>query len=168
MAEPVFPGSPAQKQPSGSDMRGKLTRAQVAKRLGVSVSKVRTMEGKALHPEIVDGVHYFAGTEVDAVALERPPSVRSRRLDEGQIAARVFNLIEHGKDVREIVQELEVPPRVVRTLYHEWKLDLVDGENDLRKAVEAAVQERENRRYEREAERDARAYERTMREILKG
>jgi hypothetical protein len=168
MANPVSSGSPAQKQPSGPDLRGKLTRAQAAERLGVSISKVRTMEGKALHPDVVDGVHYFAASEVDTVACERAPSKRPRaRFDDGQIAARVFYLIDHGKDVREIVQELEVPPQMVRTLYHEWKLDLVDGENERQSAADAAVQERENRRHEREAERETRAYERIMRELLK-
>jgi hypothetical protein len=75
--------------------------------LNVSISKVRTMEGTSLHPEVIGGVHYFANTEVDTLALTLPTITRARkRLDEGQIAARVFHLIEHGKELREIVQEL--------------------------------------------------------------
>lgn len=35
------------------------TRSEVAKQLGVSVFKVRSMEGKELHPEIVGGVRHF-------------------------------------------------------------------------------------------------------------
>ena len=99
MANPVSDDRPAQKQPRSPELRGKLTRAQVAARLNISISKVRTMEGTTLHPETIDGVHYFAANDVDAVALSLPVSKRSRkRLDEGQIAARVFYLIEHGKE----------------------------------------------------------------------
>src|SRR5881394_2105665 len=52
MDEPASP-----KQPTKSDGRtkGQLTRSQVAARLGVSISKIRTMERKALHPTKIDG-----------------------------------------------------------------------------------------------------------------
>src|SRR5690242_12420976 len=88
MANPASEAPPAQKSPRTPDLRGKLTRSQVAARLDVSISKVRTMERTALHPEVIDGVHYFSGDDVDALARSLPASKRSRaRLDEGQIAA---------------------------------------------------------------------------------
>ena len=76
MANPVSDGGPAQKQPAKPDLRGKLTRAQVAARLNVSVSKVRTMEGTTLHPEVIGGVHYFTRADVDEVALSLPATTR--------------------------------------------------------------------------------------------
>jgi hypothetical protein len=164
MANPVSETTPAAKQPRPPELRGKLTRSQVATRLGVSVSKVRTMEGTMLHPEVINGVHYFGSTDVDALAQSLPVSKRSRaRLDEGQIAARVFYLIEHGKELNEIVQELEVPPQLVRTLYHEWKTDFMDGEEERRRAADEAVEERQVRQLERDADRHSRDLDRMMR-----
>lgn len=166
MASPVSETAPAAKQPRPPDLRGKLTRSQVAARLGVSVSKVRTMAGTMLHPDVIDGVHYFANGDVDALAQSLPVSKRSRgRLDEGQIASRVFYLIEHGKELTEIVQELEVPPQLVRTLYHEWKTDLMDGEEERRRAAEQAVEERQVRQLERDADRQSRDLDRMMRSL---
>ena len=166
MANPVSGTGPAEKQPRAPELRGKLTRSQVAARLGVSISKVRTLEGSTLHPEVIDGVHYFAGRDVDAVAQSLPVSRRSRqRLDEGQIAARVFYLIEHGKELTEIVQELEVPPQLVRRLYHEWKMDFMDGEEERRKVAEDAAEERQVRQLERDAERQSRDLDRMVRTL---
>ena len=34
-------------------------------------------------------------------------------LSEGRLAARVFYLFDHGRELREIIEELEVPPSVV-------------------------------------------------------
>ena len=166
MANPVSEDKPAQKQPPAPDLRGKLTRTQVAARLNVSVSKVRTMEGTTLHPQVIAGIHYFTATEIDAVACSRPATAGRRpRLDEGQIAARVFYLIDHGKELREIVEELEVPPQLVRTLYHEWKTDFMDGEEERRRAAEEAAEERQIRQLERDAERQSRDLDRMVRTL---
>jgi hypothetical protein len=156
MSNPVSEARPIQKQPR-PELRGKLTRAQAAERFGVSVSKIRSLEGKTLHPEVIDGVHYFAKDEVDVVACSMPVSSRRRsRLDEGQIAARVFRLIDNGKEVREIVEELEVAPQLVRELYREWKTDFLSGEEDRIRAAQEAVDERLNRQFECDAERHSR------------
>jgi hypothetical protein len=156
MSNPVSEDRPVQKHPR-PELRGKLTRAQAAERLGVSVSKVRSMEGKTLQPEVIDGVHYFSKDEIDAVACSVPASTRRRsRLDAGQIAARVFRLIDNGKEVREIVEELEVPPQLVRELYREWKTDFLSGEEDRMRAAQEAADERQNRQFERDAERQSR------------
>lgn len=65
----------------------------------------------------------------------------------GRLAARVFYLFDHGRELREIVEELEVPPGVVRDLWHEWKIDLEDGEAE---RLKAAQSERRRRREEEE------------------
>jgi hypothetical protein len=46
----------------------RLTRKRVADQLGVSIFKVRSMEGNELHPKVVGGVHYFDPEEVAALA----------------------------------------------------------------------------------------------------
>ena len=56
-------------------------------------------------------------------------------LPEGRLAARVFYLFDHGRELREIVEELEVPPQVVRNLWHEWMIDLEDGEAEHKKSA---------------------------------
>jgi hypothetical protein len=156
MSNPVSKDRPVQKHPR-PELRGKLTRAQAAERLGVSVSKVRSMEEKNLQPEVIDGVHYFSKDEVDAVACSMPTSTRRRsRLDSGQIAARVFRLIDNGKEVREIVEELEVSPQLVRELYREWKTDFLSGEEARMRAAQEATEERQTRQFERDAERHSR------------
>jgi hypothetical protein len=156
MANPVSEARPVPKQPR-PELRGKLTRAQAAERLGVSISKVRSLEGTALHPEVIDGIHYFSKDDVDAVACSIPASTRGRRrLDAGQIAARVFRLIDNGKEVREIVEELEVPPQLVRELYREWKTDFLSGEEERMRAAQEAAEERQTRQFERDADRQSR------------
>jgi hypothetical protein len=163
MADAKTGNSPAEKQATPA-RAGKLTRAQVAARLGVSLSKVRTMEGRTLHPTIVDGVHYFARDEVDHLALSGPALPRGRaRLDDGQIAARVFRLIDQGKELREIVEELEVPPRVIRDLYREWKTDFDEGEQQRRRAEQEASDRRRSEELQREADKQTRDFERVLR-----
>jgi hypothetical protein len=164
MANPVSAAPPAKKQPTPPELRGKRTRAQAAARLGVSVSKVRTMEGTTLHPVVINGVHYFTADELDEVACCIPASSRARRrLDDGQIAARVFRLIDNGKELREIVEELEVTPQHVRTLYREWKTDFLSGEEDRLRAEQDAVEERHLRQMEKDADRQSRDLDRMMR-----
>jgi hypothetical protein len=163
MAKPVSAAPPAKKQPTPPELRGKRTRAQAAARLGVSISKVRTMEGTALHPEVINGVHYFAAEEIDEAACSIPASSRGRRrLDDGQIAARVFRLIDNGKELREIVEELEVTPQHVRILYREWKTDFLSGEDDRLRAEQDASEERHLRQMEKDADRQSRDLDRMM------
>jgi len=40
-------------------------------------------------------------------------------MSEGRIAACVFYLFDHGRELREIFEELEVQPGIVRELWHE-------------------------------------------------
>lgn len=138
----------ADEQPAGQAGETRLTRTPVAARLGVSVFKVRSLEGKALHPEVVDGVHYFDAAEVERVAREL--AARTRRSSpearsEGEIAAQVFRAFDAEKDLHAIVTELAVPPETVRALYREWR------EPDL-EAAEVAQQRRERAEAARRAE----------------
>jgi hypothetical protein len=79
-------------------------------------------------------------------------------MSEGRIAARVFYLFDHGRGLREVVQEAEVPPSVVRELWHEWLTDLDEGEMERRKTSQEERRQRreqeEMRELERRSERD--------------
>ena len=134
---------------------GWLTRAQVAAELGYrSIFPIRKMEGTKLHPVREARGWVFDPAEVAELKLTRvTPRPTAPAMSEGKIAARVFYLFDHGRELREVVQEAEVPPNVVRELWHEWLTDLDEGEMERRKTAQ------EERRRRREQE-DARALER--------
>ncbi len=142
----------------------RMTRKEAAERLGVSLSKVRTMEGKELHPIRENGVNYFARAEVEAlVRVGAAPSRPKGVLAEGQLAARVFVLLDAGKNLRQIVTELEVPPDRVRALYREWSVpDFAEGERQRMRREKEEEQRRQAESWERSAERSAREWERQM------
>ncbi len=142
----------------------RLTRKQVAERLGVSLSKVRTMEGKELHPTRDNGVNYFAVAEVDALARAGAAPVKKKgALTDGQLAARVFRLLDAGKNLRDIVIELEESPERIRALYREWSVpDFAEGERQRVRRAREKEQRRQAESWERSAERSAREWEKQM------
>jgi len=119
-----------------------LTKAEAASRLRKSVAMVTKLTDRGyLHPVLRNGVRLFALAEVEALArpgrrpspwLASPSKSRSTkasvaRRTEGEEAARVFRLIDHGVSLREIVMRTRVPPHRVRDLYREWQRSLEDG-----------------------------------------
>jgi hypothetical protein len=121
---------------------GTLTRAQVASRLGVSVSTVRRYEGERLHPRVdQDGVRWFDDREVATLAAalaNEPRPVRRRNVEPepggrrasrspGEIAADVFERLEQRQSLAEIVIGAQVEPSVVRELFEQWSLGLVEA-----------------------------------------
>src|SRR5262245_51607729 len=57
----------------------RMTRAQVAARIGASTSTVRRYEGDRLHPHVdEDGTHWFEPEEVTALAATRANQALSR------------------------------------------------------------------------------------------
>jgi hypothetical protein len=157
-----------QAQKASNPHAGWLTRSQAAAELGYrSIFPVRKMEGTKLHP--VRGVRgwLFDPTEVAALKAARAAeSTAATPLSEGRLAARVFHLFDHGSELREIVQELEVPPRVVRDLWQEWLIGLEDGESDRRRNAEQQrrqrAQEQEMRELERRSEQEQKTFESLM------
>jgi transcriptional regulator with XRE-family HTH domain len=121
----------------------RLSRAQLADRLGISVSTVRRYEGSRLHPQIgADGVHWFDATEVAELAAELANEPRMRRrlrnaagqpgakasapsarsVDE--VAALVFERLEQRQTLAEIVIGVRVAPERVRQLHEQWSQGL--------------------------------------------
>jgi hypothetical protein len=121
----------------------RLTRGQVATRLGISVSTVRRLEGTRLHPTI-DGedVRWFDEKEVASLAAELANATSSRRKgtrgtpraeatparSQGEIAALVFERFEQRQSLAEIVVGLRVAPETVRSLFEQWNLGLTEGQ----------------------------------------
>jgi hypothetical protein len=143
----------ATKAPGPHD--GWLTRAQVAAELGRrSIFPIRKMEGTKLHPVREARGWVFDPAEVCELKLTRTaPRAEAPAMSEGRVAARVFYLFDHGRELREIVEELEVPPGTVRELWHEWMTDLQEGELERRKTTQEERRRRREREEMRELER---------------
>ena len=160
----------AERQPAkaSNSHDGWLTRAQVAAELGYrSIFPVRKMEGKALHPVREARGWVFDPAEVAALKATRTTrGPTGAPLPEGRLAARVFHLFDHGRELREIVQELEVAPSIVRDLWHEWLVGLEDGEMERRKSADQErrrrAQEKEMQALERRSDQEQRNFEATM------
>ena len=160
---------PKQPNEASSAHAGWLTRAQVAAELGYrSIFPIRKMEGTKLHPVRETRGWLFDPAEVAELKTARMATtpLRATPLSEGPLAARVFYLFDHGRELREIVEELEVPPRVVRDLWHEWMIDLQDGEAVRRKSEQEDRRQRreqdELRELERRGEQDQKNFETMM------
>jgi hypothetical protein len=95
-----------------------MTRMAVAARLGRTISGVRHMEGKELHPRKIDGVWTFDPREVEAVARRL-----GHALSSGEIAARACELFREGKDVVDVVVALRQPFEVVLALQRMFVLE---------------------------------------------
>ncbi len=163
------PDSDEKQPPKASNPHdGWLTRAQVAAELGYrSIFPIRKMEGQTLHPIREARGWVFDPTEVAGLKAARAkPSPTGLPLSEGRLAARVFYLFDHGRELREIVEEIEVPPGVVRDLWHEWLVGLEDGEMERRKTVERdrrrRAEEKELQALERRSDEEQRNFETTM------
>src|SRR5207244_3900718 len=85
-----------------------------------SISSVRRLEGDALHPIVgADGVHRFDPAEIARVASHR--SVRPvHGSKEGERDAQVFEALEEGKGLREIVTTLRLPADLASKLHASW------------------------------------------------
>jgi hypothetical protein len=167
MSKPAVPQQPAAVAAPAATAR--LTRSKVASRLGVSISTVRSLEGRQLHPIVESGVHYFDPGEVDALVAANSARKRpGRSPDAGQVAAAVFRLLDVRKNLREIVEELGLEPERVRALYREWRVpDLEEGERQRQKREADVAEQRELAAMERLADRQAREHERQMAEITR-
>lgn len=116
-----------------------LTRAQVAKRIGRSVSSVRRMEFTTLNPVADErGIFRFDADEVEALAKQLldtttpqrrpgPSRVTTARRD-GLLAARTFAMFSRHWSLPRIVTATKQTPERVRALYHHWVTGLQDGE----------------------------------------
>ena len=161
--------TPDPKQPdkATSPHAGWLTRAQVAAELGYrSIFPIRKMEGQALHPVRTPRGWLFDPVEVAALKVKRPIGGAAAPASEGRIAARVFYLFDKGRELREIVEELEIAPGVVRDLWHEWLTDLDEGETNRRKAAQEdrrrRTEEEQLRELDRRAQLDQQSFEKIM------
>ena len=140
MPKPDVSSRSSKKQGEDAQRMAALTRDDVAKRLGVSISTVRRLEGTRLHPSIDDkSVRRFKASDVERLAKEleseqRSPRnaqqavVRAAEMPKGELAALVFEKLEQRHSLSEIVIALRVPPEDVRELYHTWLVGLWAGE----------------------------------------
>ena len=100
-----------------------LTRGEVARRLGLSLSTVRRMEGVQLKPIVGErGVRYFEETEIQTVLVRvRRTRVPVDERADGTLAAAAFTRFRNGADVVAVVTELRVAPEKIESLFEHWK-----------------------------------------------
>jgi hypothetical protein len=160
---------PKQPAEATSAHAGWLTRAQVAAEFGYrSIFPIRKMEGTKLHPVREARGWVFNPAEVAEVKTARMAEARlpATPLPEGRLAARVFYMFDHGRELREIVEELEVSPHVVHDLWHEWMIGLEDGEAERNTSAQEERrrrrEERDLRELERQSEREQKNFEAMM------
>ena len=103
-----------------------LTRSQVARQLGTTVTTVHRMRLRGeLHPKRdANGVYRYDPADVirAAAASRKGPA----RYTPGQVAARAFQMFDHGGELKEIVIALEITPEEVFRLYRLWQCSLDD------------------------------------------
>jgi hypothetical protein len=102
---------------------GGLTRRQVAQQLRVGITTVHRMRVQGqLHPQRDNtGIWRYDPAEVARLAVAR--GVPNARTD-GEIAARVFQMLDQGAGLREIVVAVRLVPQEVRRLYADYKTSL--------------------------------------------
>jgi transcriptional regulator with XRE-family HTH domain len=134
------------KEPSAT----RLTRAQVAARLGISISTVRRYEGSRLHPHVdEDDVHWFDVKEVTALAAALANESRARKPrnmstaaeaspSPGELAAQLFERFEQRQSLAEIVVGLRIEPKAVRDLFDQWCLGLTEGQLRMKQSPNVA------------------------------
>jgi hypothetical protein len=148
----------------------RLTRKLVADRLGVSIFKVRSMEGRELHPVRENGVNYFEPDDVARALRSLGPRRRrpGRERTDAEVAALAFKAFEEGRDLREIVVDLTLAPERVRALYREWREpDLEQHEIARRKRARAEAERRREQEELRQHEREMARWEREMARLRK-
>jgi hypothetical protein len=96
-----------------------LMRSEVARRLGVTTTTVRRLEGTVLHPRVNEkGERLFDPSEVERAANSR--STKPAPEASGEVAAEAFRLFRQGYDLEDIVMRLKQPPATIRYLFGEW------------------------------------------------
>lgn len=113
------------KQPSAPASPSGLTRSQVARQLGTTVTTVHRMRLRGeLHPKRdANGIYRYDPADVIRAAGARK---RSTQYTPGQIASRAFQMFDHGGELKEIVIALEITPEEVFRLYRLWQCSLDD------------------------------------------
>ena len=136
-------------------VRGKLTRGEVAKMLGVSRTRVRQLEGHSLHPKQDEsGVNQFDRAEVlRLVASRTGPTSAPKQTIPGHLVAHVFRLFRAGTPLVDIVIETELDLDAIKLLFDEYTTPLgararAASETEARR--EAEEQEAMQREWERE------------------
>lgn len=136
-----------------------MTRREVADRAGLTTGAVaaaerrgeldarRDAKGNAVYAD--DAVAAWLASRAPRRAQSAAPLRRAR--DPGRIAARVFQLLDEGAEVREVVRRARIDPTEAQRLYAAWSTPF---------AVRAKL---EAERAEREA--DARRSDQTRRQM---
>lgn len=151
----------------------RLTRQKVATLLGVSVSYVKNLlDGKYLTPSKNEyGRVVYLSEEVQNIrkagwkgrtrAYQRVEKPKLPR-EAGELAATVFELIQQGHALTQIVIATHADPSVVRRLWREYTLSFQDGERAKREEEQTRELNKNYREEMRLRNREIKAQERAL------
>lgn len=98
-----------------------LTRGEVARRLGLSLSTVRR-KACSSNPSLASAVSVTSRTEIQTVLVRvRRTRVPVDERADGTLAAAAFTRFRNGADVVAVVTELPVAPEKIESLFEHWK-----------------------------------------------
>jgi hypothetical protein len=104
-----------------------LTRAEVARQLGVGVTAVHHMRLRGdLRPKR-DAAGVWRYDPADVIRAAAIRGVRGLKTA-GDVAAEAFRMFDQGGELKDIVSALRITPAEVRRLYKEWQSSLDDPE----------------------------------------
>jgi DNA-binding transcriptional MerR regulator len=102
-----------------------LTRTQVARQLGVSITTVHRLRQKGyLHPQQdVDGIQRY-----DLFEVVRVGGIRglTHKRTEGETTSLAFQMFERGSELAEVVITLQLSTDEVRQLYRDFNTSLYE------------------------------------------
>lgn len=138
------------KAPAHNDPSTWLHIVETARLLNVTRQAVRSMVGRGdLHPiRDTRGDALFDPDEVNAYAVSHPHVRNARYLNDGELTAEAFRLLNEGAARRELIMQLRITAERADALYEEWST----GDD-----WDAAVRRRREQRAAERAEREERA-----------
>ena len=143
-----------------------MTTAEVAKRLGITRSRVSQLVDRRIltpvergqQPNGRRGSYLFRRSDVEryAAAPRHRGAHRSSRREEAATQARVFRLFEEGKTLAEIVVAVGIPALEVRRMHNEWRTPLGGSPPRLAEEIERE-KEKDHQAFLAAVRRDAEA-----------
>jgi hypothetical protein len=161
-----------------ADVHTWFTRGETAEKLACSRGRVKQLEGKLLHPILIEGIHRFKPSEVEHLAQKRRGKLLQKlrrtmavpkKLDSGAMAARVFELFDKQLSVGEIVKLLQIAPSEVAVLWKQYLCRRPEDLVRLEQQLKWDEQERQaQEQFERQLVEGQKSFNDTLTALVKG
>lgn len=138
----------------GALRKPRITRTEAAKVLGMSYANVRKLQSKGVLHSDPDryGVHRFDRREVEELARKRGLQIKPS----GELAARVFAMLEQRKRFAEIVIDTQQDPETIRDLWRQYRAGFEEKSSEPEDDQEAREHDAQMRSFDAELARKRR------------